>query len=53
MYAMDATNPLSLYDCLIPEITAYRPKKILTTQQEANNFEALLLLKEKELAIVS
>ena len=25
LYALDETNPLSLYDCLIPEITAYRP----------------------------
>ena len=25
MYALDETNPLSLYDCLVPEITAFRP----------------------------
>ncbi len=28
MYALDATNPLSFYDCLIPELEAYRPKRI-------------------------
>ena len=28
MYAMNDRNPLQLYDCLIPEITAYRPMKI-------------------------
>ena len=28
MYAMNARNPLKLYDCLIPEITAYRPMRI-------------------------
>ena len=28
MYAMNDRNPLQLYDCLIPEIDAYRPMKI-------------------------
>ena len=28
MYAMNNRNPLKLYDCLIPEITAYRPMRI-------------------------
>ena len=53
IYAMDDTNPLRLYNCLIPEITAYRPMKILTDQQKANNFKALQKLKKTELAIVS
>ena len=37
MYAMDDTNPLRLYDCLLPEITAYRPYKMTTKEQEAND----------------
>ena len=53
MYAMDSTNPLRLYDCLIPEITAYRPTRILYKEQEQNNYQAKLKLKETELAIVS
>ena len=28
MYALDATNPLSLYDCLVPELEAHRPLKL-------------------------
>ena len=28
MYAMNNRNPLKLYDCLIPEISAYRPMRI-------------------------
>ena len=28
MYAVDSTNPLQLYDCLVPEITAFRPLRI-------------------------
>lgn len=27
MYALDMQNPLQLYDCLIPEIDAYRPTR--------------------------
>lgn len=53
MYAMDDTNPLRLFDCLIPEITAYRPMKIFRAKKKADNFDALYKLKEKELAIVS
>ena len=40
MYAMDDTNPLRLFDCLIPEITAYRPMKIFTAKKKADNFDA-------------
>lgn len=41
MYALDATNPLSLFDCLIPEITAYRPLRLpLTEKQFRVNYEA-------------
>ena len=53
MYAMDSTNPLRLFDCLIPEITAYRPIRILYKEQEQNNYQAKLKLKETQLAIVS
>ena len=53
MYAMDATNPLRLYDCLIPEITAYRPHRILYDEMAQNNYVAKLQLKETEYAIVS
>ena len=53
MYAMDSTNPLQLYDCLAPEITAFRPLRILTEEQGERNNIARLKLKETELAIVS
>ena len=56
MYALDATNPLSLYDCLIPEIEAYRPMKLPQfnfKQMIISNNEAKLKLAEKELRLVS
>ena len=34
MYALDETNPLSLYDCLVPEITAFRPLGRIQTDQK-------------------
>lgn len=53
MYAMDSTNPLQLYDCLVPEITAYRPLRILTDDHRERNNLARLKLAETELKIVS
>ena len=34
MYAMDATNPLSMFDCLIPELAVYRPRRLRLTKQQ-------------------
>ena len=53
MYALDSTNPLRLYDCLVPEITTYRPLRILTDELYDKNYIAKLMLKETELKIVS
>ena len=42
MFALEITNPLGLYDCLIPEINAYRPLKLDHMRQENQviNFRA-------------
>lgn len=54
MYAMDETNPLRLYDCLIPEINAYRPLRLPISKPKAiANSEAKLKLEETKLKIVS
>ena len=55
MYALDETNPLSLYDCLIPELEAYRPMRIqkMTKSKRTANAEAQLELVEKEIELVS
>ena len=54
MYAMDATNPLRLFDCLIPELTAYRPLKLPLNQDTyVQNYIAMQNVKETELKIVS
>lgn len=56
MYALDATNPLSLYDCLIPELEAYRPMKLPQfnfKQIIISNNEAKLKLAAKEVKLVS
>ena len=54
MYALDAANPLKLYDCLLPEIAAYRPlRRPITAAKSKANYEAKLRLKETELQIVS
>jgi len=56
MYALDATNPLSLYDCLIPELEAYRPLKLPQfnfKQMIISNNEAKLKLAETQLKLVS
>ena len=54
LYALDETNPLSLYDCLIPEITAYRPlRRPISDELTRTNFLARQKLKEAEYKIVS
>ena len=54
LYALDETNPLSLYDCLIPELTAYRPlRRPMSDEQTRANFAARQKLKEAEYKIVS
>lgn len=55
MYALDETNPLSFYNCLIPELAVYRPKRLqsFTKAKRTRNGEALLELAEKELLLVS
>lgn len=54
MYALDDANPLRLYDCLVPEIEAYRPLARTTSDEVAlENNIAKLALKEAELKIVS
>ena len=52
MYALDATNPLSFYDCLLPELTAYRPRK-LKLVHDIQDYRAIHDLKNTELKIVS
>ena len=42
MYAMDATNPLKLFDCLVPEVTAYRPMRLpLSKEKYTLNYIAM------------
>ena len=56
MYALDATNPLSLYDCLVPELEAHRPLKLPNFNFKKivhDNNEAKLKLAELELKLVS
>ena len=54
MYAMDATNPLRLFDCLIPELTAYRPLRLpLDESMYAQNYIAMQQVKETELKILN
>ena len=41
LYALDDTNPLSLYDCLIPELHAYRPlRRPITDELAMTNYAA-------------
>ena len=38
---MEESNPLSLYDCLVPEIDAYRPLRLpLNKECKEENFVA-------------
>ena len=57
LYALDEKNPLSLYDCLVPEITAHQRIRMPATRSNkaglVANGEALLKLAEVELRIVS
>ena len=43
MYAIDMHNPLQLYDCLLPEIEAYRPKRVVLHRKKnlETNVEAM------------
>jgi len=47
IYAIDQTNPLGLYDCLIPEIAAYRPLRLdkMTYELSTTNYENMLKYK--------
>ena len=43
IYALDDTSPLYLFDCLKPEIHAYRPLKLpLSNYKKRLNYEAML-----------
>ena len=54
MYALDVTNPLSFFDCLIPELEAYRPKRIDPDKTKMTfDYSQRLILAEKELYLVS
>ena len=56
MYALDATNPLSLYDCLVPELEAFRPLKLPNFNFKKivhENNQAKLKLVEQEVKLVS
>ena len=47
MYAMEEKNPLSLYNCLVPEIDAYRPlRPPLSKEVKEANLVAKYRLKE-------
>ena len=49
MYAMEEQNPLSLYNCLVPEIDAYRPlRPPLNKEIKEANLVAKYRLKELE-----
>ena len=43
MYAIDMHNPLQLYDCLLPEIEAYRTKRVVLHRKKnlETNVEAM------------
>ena len=53
IYALDETTPLRLYNCLVPEITAFRLQKVQTDKEAVVNYAAKLKLKELEFKIVS
>ena len=47
MFAMEESNALSLYDCLVPEIDAYRPLRLpLSKENKETNFVAKYRLYE-------
>ena len=55
MYAMDMETPLRLYDCLVPEIEAYRPQRLnfRTKWEEEDHIEAKLKLAKYQWRLVS
>ena len=43
IYALDRANPLKLFDCLVPEIEAYRQLgPAITDRNFRTNYEAML-----------
>ena len=54
MYALDDTNPLRLYDCLVPEMEVHRQLgRVVTDERAQANHIAKLKLKKTEFKIVS